>query len=135
MSLIFVARLWRGWFSSLQRSDRCTKRTRKIASSAHGRLVGCSVDRMAAHTKAAPDDNVLRLIDRALGKLNDSAGCSPRPGLVARSAAAASVSGRWRRLDGLKEGDFIPLGKGRGRSQLGFESEPAPIFGGAGSVA
>ena len=40
----------------------------KIASSAHDRLVGCSVDRMAAHTKAAPDDSVLRLIDRALGK-------------------------------------------------------------------
>ena len=46
---------------------------------------------------------------------------------------AASVSGRWRRLDGLKEGDFIPLGKGRGRSQLGFESEPARIDDGAGS--
>ena len=45
------------------------------------------------------------------------------------------VSGRWRRLDGLKEGDFIPLGKGRGRSQLGFESEPARIDDGAGSVA
>ena len=68
MSLIFVARLWRGWFSSPQRLKRCTKRTRKIASSAHDRLVGCSVDRMAAHTKAAPDDSVLRLIDRALGK-------------------------------------------------------------------
>ena len=26
--------------------------------------------------------------------------------LLRRSAAAASVSGRWRRLDGLKEGDF-----------------------------
>ena len=85
MSLIFVARLWRGWFSSLQRSERCTKRTRKIASSTHDRLVGCSVDRMAAHTKAAPDDSVLRLIDRALGKLNDSAGFSPRPGLVAQA--------------------------------------------------
>ena len=42
---------------------------------------------------------------------------------------------RWMRLGGRREGDFIPLGKGRGRSQLGFESEPAPIFGGAGSVA
>ena len=40
--------------------------------------------------------------------------------LLRRSAAAASVSGRWRRLDGLNEGDFIPLGKGRGRSQLGL---------------
>ena len=46
---------------------------------------------------------------------------------------AASVSGRWMRLDGLKEGDFIPLAKGRGRSQLGFESEPARIDDGAGS--
>ena len=36
--------------------------------------------------------------------------------LLRRSAAAASVSGRRRRLDGLKEGDFIPLGKGTGRS-------------------
>ena len=53
--------------------------------------------------------------------------------LLRRSAADASVSGRWRRLDGLKEGDFIPLGKGRGRSQLGFESEPARIDDGAGS--
>ena len=51
--------------------------------------------------------------------------------LLRRSAADASVSGRWRRLDGLKEGDFIPLGKGRGRSQLGFESEPARIDDGA----
>ena len=49
------------------------------------------------------------------------------------SAVAASVSGRWMRLDGLKEGDFIPLGKGRGRSQLGFESEQARIDDGAGS--
>ena len=109
------------------------KATGFCVSARRARLVGCSAGRMAAHTKAAPDDNVLRLIDRALGKLNDSAGCSPRPGLVARSAAAASVSGRWRRLDGLKEGDFIPLGKGRGRSQLGFESEPARIDDGAGS--
>ena len=31
--------------------------------------------------------------------------------LLRRSAAAASVSGRWRRLDGLKEGDFIPLAR------------------------
>ena len=53
--------------------------------------------------------------------------------LLRRSAAAASVSGRWRRLDGLKEGDFMPLGKGTGRSQLGFESEPARIDNGAGS--
>ena len=53
--------------------------------------------------------------------------------LLRRSAAAASGSGRWRRLDGLKEGDFIPLGKGRGRSQLGFESEPARIDDGASS--
>ena len=49
------------------------------------------------------------------------------------SAVAASVSGRWMCLDGPKEGDFIPLGKGRGRSQLGFESEPARIDDGASS--
>ena len=62
--------------------------------------------------------------------------------LLRRSAAAASVNARWRRLDGLKEGDFIPLGKGRGRSRLGLttekariKSEPASIFRGAGSVA
>ena len=117
--------------SVLRLIDRALGKQNK--RSIHVRLVGCSAGRMAAHTKAAPDDNVLRLIDRALGKLNDSAGCSPRPGLVARSAAAASVSGRWMRLDGPKEGDFIPLGKGRGRSQLGFESEPARIDDGASS--
>ena len=37
-------------------------------SARRARLVGCSAGRMAAHTKAAPDDSVLRLIDRALGK-------------------------------------------------------------------
>ena len=53
--------------------------------------------------------------------------------LLRRSAAAASVSGRWRRLDGLKEGDFTPLGKGRDgassdrrRSRLGLTTELAP---------
>ena len=62
--------------------------------------------------------------------------------LLRRSAADASVSGRWRRLDGLKEGDFIPLGKGRGRSRLGLttepariKSEPARLRDGAGSVS
>ena len=55
--------------------------------------------------------------------------------LLRRSAAAASVSGRWRRLDGLKEGDFIPLGKGRGRSQLRFLEGQARLRDGAGSVS
>ena len=61
------------------------KATGFCVSARRARLVGCSAGRMAAHIKAAPDDNVLRLIDRALGKLNDSAGCSPRPGLVAQA--------------------------------------------------
>ena len=61
------------------------KATGFCVSARRARLVGCSAGRMAAHTKAAPDDNVLRLIDRALGKLNDSAGFSPRPGLVAQA--------------------------------------------------
>ena len=55
--------------------------------------------------------------------------------LLRRSAADASVSGRWRRLDGLKEGDFIPLGKGRGRSQLRFLEGQARLRDGAGSVS
>ena len=33
--------------------------------------------------------------------------------LLRRSAAAASVSGKWRRLDGLKEGDFAPRNERR----------------------
>ena len=55
--------------------------------------------------------------------------------LLRRSAAAASVNARWRRLDGLKEGDFIPLGKGRGRSQLRFFEGQARLRDGAGSVS
>ena len=55
--------------------------------------------------------------------------------LLRRSAAAASVNARWRRLDGLKEGDFIPLGKGRGRSQLRFLEGQARLRDGAGSVS
>ena len=55
--------------------------------------------------------------------------------LLRSSAAAASVSGRWRRLDGLKEGDFTPLGKGKGRSQLGSTTELARLRDRAGSVS
>ena len=62
--------------------------------------------------------------------------------LLRRSAAAASVNARWRRLDGLKEGDFAPpqraedgAGSGLNRSRLGSTPEPASILGGAGSVA
>ena len=64
------------------------------------------------------------------------------PGISRVVARRASVSGRWRRLDGLKEGDFIPLGKGRGRSQLGlnrsqlrFLEGQARLRDGAGSVS
>ena len=124
MSLIFVARLWRGWFSSPQRLKRCTKRIRKIASSAHDRLVGCSVDRMAAHTKAAPDDSVLRLIDRALGKRNSTVHLhlTLTPNNSRKGDETEPAPSRNR------------ASPSKNRSRLRFKSEPAPSSIRAGSV-
>ena len=90
----------------------------KIASSAHVRLVGCSVDRMAAHTKAAPDDSVLRLIDRALGKRNSTVHLhltpNPEPQLPNPKPQTTHA-------------------KATRRSQLRHATEPAPPKIGAGS--